>query len=304
MRILVTGGAGFIGSHLVGALLEQGHEVSVFDLVDPVPARKHVKAIYERGDIRDVTLAAAVARLAPEVIFHLAADADDRKSVLDPYTSASHNVFGTVNLFEAALHAGVRKVIFASTGVVYGLQKELPVTESAVPQPLTPYAVSKLAGEKYGHYYAHERGLLFAGLRIANVYGPLQDGSKEVGAIAVFTNYLLQHKAPFMNGDGLTTRDYIHVTDVVSAFLCLLSDEAHGMYNAGTGIQTTTQEVYSLVSQALQSSVVPTPRPEVNDVLKHVALSPVRLTTEFSWKPQVVFAEGVRSTVDFYKHLL
>ena len=299
-KILVTGGSGFIGSHLIDALVAAGHGVASLD-VAPAPAWANEHAEYIEKDIRDADLAEVFARVQPEFVFHLAAHVDDRDSVLHPAENAEHNVLGSVNVFNAAQKAGTKKVIFTSTGVVYGVQSKLPIAEDALPAPLTPYAVGKLTGERYLNYFKAQHGLDFCALRLGNIYGPRQDGSKECGAIAIFTNKLMRGEAPFMNGDGTTTRDYVHVADVVRACLLAMQPEAQGVFNVGTGIQTATKDLYALITGELGVNTAPTPRPEVADQVRYIALDPAKASRNLGFAAEIDLAAGVRETIDWYK---
>jgi len=301
MKTLVTGGSGFIGSHLVDALVEAGHDVSVIDLVDPANDRKNAKAEYIKADIRDPKLPEIIAKISPEIVFHLAAYLDDRASVREPVECASHNVLGAVNVFESSFKAGAKKIIMASSSTVYGSPDVVPTPETATPKPMTPYGVSKLIGERYLAYYAHERGLETASVRFGNVYGPRQDGSKEYGAVTIFCNKLLRGEQAYVNNDGLTRKDYVHVSDVVSALMTLAKGKISGEYNCGTGVETSTIDLYNLIAKAIRTDLKPLPRPEVLDVPKRSVLAPVRLAEDFGWTAKMPLAEGIASTIAWYK---
>lgn len=300
--ILITGGSGFIGSHLVDALIARGDEVTVVDILPAHPVWGNARATYVQRDIRDEHLADVFIDAKPEYVIHLAAHIDDRASVREPVENAEHNILGTINVLDAARLSGVRRVVFASTGVVYGDQGVLPIVEDAVPRPLTPYAVSKLTGERYLRYFTLQLGLSACALRLANVYGPRQDGSKECGAIAIFTKKLLAGEAPFLNGDGKTTRDYVYIDDVVSAFLGVLESSEETVANIGTGIETSTEEVFLRVTEAVGADIKPLPRPEVRDLVARIALSSAKAEEIFGWKSKKSFSEGVRETVEWYKN--
>lgn len=299
-RAIVTGGSGFIGSHLVDALVADGVAVTVIDKVAPSPHIANAKAAYVQMDIKSDELRAAFAVAQPDVVFHLAAHIDDRESVREPVMNAEENVLGSLNVFDAAQRAGVKKVVFTSTGVVYGNADVLPITESTPARPRTPYAVSKLAGERYLNFYWSLYKIPYVALRLSNVYGPRQDGSKECGAIAIFTSRLLRGDAVFMNNDGMTTRDYVYVADVVDALLAAAETEDVGVVNVGTGVATTTGDVLAAVASALGVTPTVTPRPDVVDEVKHVALDVTRARTVLGWTPTTSFADGVRKTVDSY----
>lgn len=300
--ILITGGSGFIGSHLVDALIMRGNEVTVVDIIPAHPVWGNARATYVQRDIRDEHLADVFIDVKPEFVIHLAAHIDDRASVKEPVENAEHNILGTINVLDAARLSGVKRVVFASTGVVYGDQETLPIIEDAIPKPLTPYAVSKLTGERYLRYFTLQLGLSACALRLANVYGPRQDGSKECGAIAIFTKKLLAGEAPFLNGDGKTTRDYVYIDDVVSAFLSALESSEETVVNIGTGIETSTEEVFVRVAGAVGTDIKPLPRPEVTDLVARVALSSAKAEKVFGWKLKKSFSEGVRETVEWYKN--
>ncbi len=299
--ILITGGSGFIGSHLVDALVERGDEVTVVDIVPAHPVWGNEKATYVQRDIRDTHLADMFMDVRPEYVIHLAAHIDDRASVREPVENAEHNILGTINVLDAARISGAKRVLFASTGVVYGNQDILPITEDAVPKPLTPYAVSKLTGERYLRYFTLQLGLSTCTLRLANVYGPRQDGSKECGAIAIFTKKLLAKESPFINGTGKTTRDYVYVADVVDAFLRALASSNETVMNIGTGIETSTEEIFAHVAQAVGASQKPLYRPEVTDLVSRVSLSYAKAQDVLGWKPVKQLGEGIEETVKWYR---
>lgn len=299
--ILITGGSGFIGSHLVDALIARGDEVTVVDILPAHPVWGNVQATYVQRDIRDEHLADVFIDAKPEYVIHLAAHIDDRASVREPVENAEHNILGTINVLDAARLSGVKRVVFASTGVVYGDQNILPIAEDAVPKPLTPYAVSKLTGERYLRYFTLQLGLSACALRLANVYGPRQDGSKECGAIAIFTKKLLAGEAPFLNGNGKTTRDYVYIKDVVNAFLCALESSEETVINIGTGVETSTEEIFSRVTKAVGTDIKPLPRPEVTDLVARVALSSRKAEEVFGWKSKKSISEGIQETVEWYK---
>lgn len=301
---LVTGGAGFIGSHLVDALVERGLRVIVVDIATPLAENRNNKAEYVKLDIREKGLLGVFMEHLPDVVFHLAAHIDDRVSVIDPVLDAKQNILGSINVFECAKESKVKKILFASTSVVYGNATKPPFTEKTVPKPVTPYAISKLTGERYLNFYFHQHGIPFVALRIGNVYGPRQDGSKESGAVAIFTNKLLANEPPFMNDDGLTVRDYIFVDDVVAAFLAALDAPVVGVFNAATGVGFTTHQVYDLVSRAVGTQIVPLPRPQVRDAIKSVVLKSKKAKRELGWKPKMKLAKGIRLTVEWYKQRL
>lgn len=298
---LVTGGSGFIGSHLVDALIARGDSVVVVDIAPPHLEWGNGQATYIQRDIRDEHLADVFIEYKPEFVVHLAAHIDDRASVREPVENAEHNILGTINVLDASRVAGVKRVVFASTSVVYGNQEKLPIEETAIPRPLTPYAVGKITGERYMKYFSLQLGLSTCALRLGNVYGPRQDGSKECGAVAIFTRKLLAGEAPTLFGDGLTTRDYIHVDDVVSALLLTLKSTEEEAMNIGTGTETSTRDLFVLVAHAAQSTVSPTIQPEVHDLVRRNALSPARAREKLGWSPKVSLHEGIAQTIAWYK---
>jgi UDP-glucose 4-epimerase len=309
MRALVTGGAGFIGSTLVDRLLREGHEVVV---VDDLRRGRRENLAGAEGNNRfelvelDVTtpeLTGVVAEAAPEVVFHLAAQIDVRVSVTDPLLDVHLNVVGTVNVAEAARKAGVRKVLFASSGgSIYGTPEELPVSEAVPINPKSPYAAGKVAGEVYLNTYRQLYGMECTHLALANVYGPRQDPHGEAGVVAIFAGRLLTGRPTKVFGDGGNTRDYVFVEDVVAAFVAASGENGGGKrYNIGTGTQTSDRELHSLVAKAVGVADAPELAPARLGDLRASALDASAARRELGWRPEVGIAEGVRRTVDYFR---
>ncbi|MGH3876869.1 MAG: NAD-dependent epimerase/dehydratase family protein [Actinophytocola sp.] len=311
MRALVTGGAGFIGSTLVDRLLADGHEVAVVDdlsrnsLANLASARETGRLTVHELDINDPALAEVVAGAGPEVVFHLAAQIDVRHSVTDPRGDAAKNVLGTIAVAEAARRAGVRKVVFASSGgSIYGSPEDLPVAETAAINPKSPYGAGKVAGEVYLNSYRELYGLECTHLALANVYGPRQDPHGEAGVVAIFANALLTGHPTKLFGDGGNTRDYVYVGDVVAAFVAAAGPSGDGRrYNIGTGVQTSDRQLHTLVAGAANAPDEPeTAAARLGD-LRASALDATAATTELGWHPEVDIAEGVRRTVEYFRKL-
>lgn len=306
MRTLVTGGAGFIGSTLVDRLLADGHEVHVVDDLRR-GRRENLAAAQATGrmtlheiDIATGDLLDVVTAAAPEVVFHLAAQIDVRASVTRPLDDARENVLGTINVAEAAREAGVRKVVFASSGgSIYGSPEHLPVSETAPLDPKSPYAASKISGEVYLGMYRRLHGLDFTTLAMANVYGPRQDPGGEAGVVAIFGSALLFGRATTLFGDGGNTRDYVYVDDAVSSFVAAAGERGGGMrFNIGTGLQTSDRELHTLVAAAAGADDAPQYAPARLGDLRKSALDSSAAHRVLGWRPRVELAEGVRRTID------
>jgi UDP-glucose 4-epimerase len=255
--ICVTGGAGFIGSHVAEALLRDGHQVLILD--DLSSGRKENVpdgAELVVTDIRSDEAAALITDRRIEILVHHAAQMDVRRSVADPRFDADVNIGGLLNLLEASRKASVRQVIFASTGgAMYGEQDSFPADEEHPARPLSPYGVSKLASERYLYFYSQEYGLDAACLRYANVYGPRQNPHGEAGVVAIFLHRLLDGEQPIINGDGRQTRDYVYVGDVVRSNLAVLGLPGFRAYNVGTGDETDVNALYELIRGAVGSEI-------------------------------------------------
>jgi UDP-glucose 4-epimerase len=308
MRALVTGGAGFIGSNLTDALLARGDEVLIVDDLS-TGRRENIKQALANGatlveaDIRDRAAIEEIAgRERPEVIFHLAAQIDVRKSVADPAFDAAINVGGTANVLEAARAAEVRRVVFSSTGgAIYGEGdgQELPLREDAPLAPEAPYGQSKLAGEGYLSLYERLYGLSSVPLRLGNVYGPRQDPLGEAGVVAIFCGRLREGKQATVFGDGKQTRDYIYVGDVVSAMLAAAEAETSGPINVGTGIETDVLELVSALGELGGSgNFEPEFAPPRTGEVQRISIDPARAGRELGWAPQMGLSEGLRVTLD------
>jgi UDP-glucose 4-epimerase len=308
MRALVTGGAGFIGSNLVDALLARGDEVTVVD--DLSTGRREnlggalaAGATLAEADIRDLSAIEGVAVEArPEVVFHLAAQIDVRKSVADPAFDASINVGGTANVLEAARAAGAGRVVFTSTGgAIYGEGdgQALPLSEDAPLAPEAPYGQSKFAAEGYLALYERLHGLSSVSLRLGNVYGPRQDPLGEAGVIAIFCGRLRAGGRPTVFGDGTQTRDYIYVGDVVSAALAAAGSGATGAINIGTGIETDVLELARLLGElGGAESFEPELAPARAGEVQRISIDPSRAERELGWRAQMSLGEGLRVTLD------
>ena len=302
MHVLVTGGAGFIGSHSARALLAAGHRVTVVDDLShgkrtavPGGAALHVV------DIRSADLAALFARERPEAVLHLAAQMDVRKSVADPLFDASVNVLGTVNVLEAARRAGVKRVVFASSGgAVYGEQDSFPAREDHPRRPASPYGVSKLCGEEYLAYAARAFGLSTLALRYANVYGPGQDPHGEAGVVAIFLEKMLGGAVPVINGDGLQTRDYVHVADVARINLLALQSPVSGALNVGTGRETTVIDLSAaLAKHARFARQIPHGPAKAGEQRRSV-VDPAAAAAALGWKPEVGLERGLQETAAWF----
>jgi UDP-glucose 4-epimerase len=308
MRALVTGGAGFIGSNLVDALLARGDEVTVIDDLS-TGRRENLKGALAAGaelvelDIREAApLAETTAQTRAEVIFHLAAQIDVRKSIADPAFDASINVGGTANVLEAARVVEARRVVFSSTGgAIYGEGEgqQLPLAEDAPLAPEAPYGQSKFAGEGYLSLYERLYGLSTIPLRLGNVYGPRQDPLGEAGVIAIFSGKLREGKRPTVFGDGKQTRDYIYVGDVVAAMLAAAESETTEPVNIGTGIETDVLElVEQLGALGGRESFEPELAPPRPGEVQRISIDPARAERELGWKPQTSLEDGLRLTLD------
>jgi UDP-glucose 4-epimerase len=305
VRALVTGGAGFIGSTLVDRLLGDGHDVHVVDDLSR-GKRASVEAdrySFSQVDITSPELVDVVAGFAPEVVYHLAAQIDVRVSVAEPLVDATKNVLGTVNLAEAARRAGVRKVLFASSGgSIYGTPDVLPVSEAVPINPKSPYAASKVSGEVYLNTYRQLYGMECTHLALANVYGPRQDPHGEAGVVAIFANALLAGRPTKVFGDGGNTRDYVFVEDVVAAFVAASGEAGGGRrYNIGTGHQVSDRELHTLVAKAVGAPDEPELAPARLGDLRASALDPSAARDDLGWTPQVDITEGVTRTVEFFR---
>lgn len=312
MRALVTGGAGFIGSTLVDRLLAEGHEVTVVDdlsrgRVENLATAREAGPRFEfvEMSVTDPAVEEVLLRSRPEVVFHLAAQIDVRLSVEDPVHDARVNVVGTVRLAEAARRAGVRRIVFTSSGgSIYGPVTELPVSEARPVDPLSPYAAGKIAGEIYLEMYSRLYGLEWAGVAPANVYGPRQDPHGEAGVVAIFSQRLLAGAPTRVFGDGGNTRDYVYVDDVVEAFVRAATvPEAAGLrFNVGTGVETSDRQLHSLVAEAAGAPDDPEYAPaRLGDVARS-ALESGRATEVLGWSPRVGIADGVARTVEYFRH--
>ncbi|MEV0665270.1 NAD-dependent epimerase/dehydratase family protein [Actinomadura luteofluorescens] len=297
MLTLVTGAAGFIGSHLVDRLLADGHEVvAVDDMSSGANARPGVE-LWEM-DVADPALAERAAARRPEVVFHLAAQVSVRVSVGDPLGDARTNVVGTANVLEAARAGGARKVVFTSSCAVYGVPDALPVPPDAELRPASPYAASKVAGEVYAGMYRQLHGIDFTTLTLANVYGPRQTPEGEAGVVSIFTDALLAGRPTRVFGDGTQTRDYVYVGDVVDAFARAAGEAGGGLrLNVGTGLQTTDRELHALVAEAAGAPDDPEFAPSRLGDLPAMAVDPRRTGEALGWKPAVSLPEGLAETV-------
>ena len=304
MRALVTGGAGFIGSNLVDALLERGDEVTVLDDVSTGRRENLEEALAAGATLRelDVRDAAAVADLCeqvrPEAVFHLAAQIDVRKSAADPAFDARVNVEGTINVLEGARQAGARRVVNTSTGgAIYGEGRVIPAPEDHPVAPEAPYGQSKFAAEGYCELFRRLHGLSTVSLRYGNVYGPRQDPLGEAGVIAIFCGKALEGSRPTIFGDGLQTRDYIYVGDVVEANLLAADSEAVGAINIGRGVQTTVVELAEALAPHAKDGFQPEHAPERPGEVRHIALDATRAREELGWEAKVSLEEGLERTL-------
>jgi UDP-glucose 4-epimerase len=302
VRALVTGGAGFIGSHITDALLDAGHSVTVIDdLSRGRRAQVNPAARFVELDITSDALAAAVAEAKPEVVFHHAAQIDVRESVRDPLHDADVNVVGTVNVLRAAVDAGTRRVVFASSGgAIYGDTEVIPTPEDTRCLPESPYGTAKLCGEAYGGTFSRQAGLEFVALRYANVYGPRQDPHGEAGVVAIFALRLLGGDPPVINGDGTQTRDYVHVHDLVRANLAAV-DGPPGIYNIGTGVETDVNTLYRMLAVECGISGDAVHGPAKPGEQRRSCLDPTFTREQLGWSASIGFAEGMHTTVDFFR---
>jgi UDP-glucose 4-epimerase len=303
MKIVVTGGAGFIGSNIADAYIDRGHEVHIIDNFS-TGQMVHVngKAILHQLDITDAAAVSLIERLRPDLLSHHAAQMDVRHSVADPAYDARVNILGFINMLEACKRAGVKKVLFASSGgAVYGEQDMFPAPEDHPTRPASPYGVSKRAGELYLSYYREAFGLPYIALRYANVYGPRQSAKGEAGVVAIFVTALLVGKAPVINGDGRQTRDYVYVGDVVAANLAALECPYVGPVNIGTGVETDVVEIFDQLRSAAGQTVEAVHGPAKVGEQRRSSLDTRLASQVLGWKPEVALADGLRRTAAYYR---
>ena len=303
MRIVVTGGAGFIGSNIVDAYLERGHEVHILDdLSTGRESNVNKQAALHQVDIADAEAARLIERIKPDALSHHAAQMDVRHSVSDPAFDARVNILGFINLLQACKNSGVKKVIFASSGgAVYGEQDVFPAAEDHPTRPASPYGVSKRSGELYLSYYQQAFGLPYIALRYANVYGPRQSAKGEAGVVAIFLSLLLAGKTPLINGDGGQTRDYVYVGDVVAANVAALESSYIGPINIGTGVETDVVNIFQHLRRAVGSQADAQHGPAKTGEQRRSCLDTRRAAEVLGWRPQMTLADGLQRTAAYYR---
>jgi UDP-glucose 4-epimerase len=301
MKVLVTGGAGFIGSNVVDLLISNGHDVCVLD--DLSSGKKdyinNSATFYEMDILDDV--GKIIKDEGIECVIHHAAQIQVRKSIENPVFDANVNILGSLNLLESA--RDVKKFIFASTGgAIYGEPEYLPADESHPENPLAPYGISKLAFEKYLYMYGEIYGLDYVALRYGNVYGPRQDPYGEAGVVAIFANSMLKGESPTINGDGNQTRDFVYVEDVArSNRLAMEKSVGERVINIGTGKETSVNEIFDTIQKSLGTDINPVHGPTIKGEVQKISLDVKRAEDELGWQPEVSLEAGIGKFLDFLK---
>jgi UDP-glucose 4-epimerase len=303
MVVLVTGGAGFIGSHVADALLNDGHEVHILDnLSTGRRANVPEQAVLHVHDIRSKEAANLIEAGEFDVLVHHAAQMDVRASVRDPRYDADVNIGGFLNLLEGGRKSGLGKVIFASTGgAIYGEPEYVPQDEDHPQRPLSPYGITKLSAEKYLHFYKYQHNLDFVALRYANVYGPRQNPHGDAGVVAIFTREMLENGDPVVNGSGEQTRDYVFVQDVVRANLGALNYSGSGIFNVGTGRETSVNQLFDTIRDLTDAEIERSHGPAKPGEQQRSVLGYDRIQQEFGWEPAVELHEGLARTVHWFR---
>lgn len=305
MKILITGGAGFIASHIADTYIKHGHRVVIIDNLSS--GRKEFinpRAKFYKVDIRDEkNVKKIISSEKPDIINHHAAQISVRESVKDPVNDAEINILGLLNLLESARINSVRKIIFASSGgVVYGEAEKIPTKENYTPLvPLSPYGVTKLSSEYYLHYYYKTYGMSYVALRYSNVYGPRQNPHGEAGVVAIFTLKLLTNEQPIINGDGKQTRDYIYVGDIAEINRITLETEKTGLFNVGTGIETNVIDIFRRISGILKSQIKPKFGSLKEGEQKRSCLDTSNTQKKLNWKSKVNLDDGLKETIRYFQ---
>lgn len=303
MKVLVTGGAGFIGSHLVDRLIQEGYQVVVVDNLSSGKKKNiNKEASFYKMDILSKRIERVFQKEKPEIISHHAAQMDVRRSVADPAFDAQTNILGLLNLLDSAVRHGARRIVFASSGgAIYGEQDLFPAPEGHPTHPLSPYGVSKLSSEHYLYYYQKASGLEYTTLRYSNVYGPRQDPHGEAGVVAIFTQKMLKGEQAVINGNGMQTRDYIFVDDVVDANMAVINMEVKGAFNVGTGKETSVNQLYRHLLDVTAATMKEIHGPEKKGEQFRSVLDWQKINKAVDWEPRVSLQEGLTRTVEFFK---
>ncbi len=303
MKVLVTGGAGFIGSNIVDRLISKGYEVVIIDDMSTGELKNiNPKATFYQIDIQSDAIEDIFREEMPDYLNHHAAQIDVRKSVANPLFDAKINILGTINLLQNCVKYGVKKVIFASSGgAIYGEQRIFPAPETHIAEPMSPYGITKLIGEKYLYYYYIVHKLKYLALRYGNVYGPRQNPCGEAGVIAVFTNNMLENKQSIINGDGKQTRDYVYVDDIVDANYLAMEKDVVGAFNIGTGKETDVNQIFHLLRRTVNVEVEEIHgQPKEGEQLRSL-LECSKAKWYLDWSPKTSLEEGIQMTVAYYR---
>lgn len=308
MRIIVTGGAGFIGSHIVDAYLAAGHEVLVLDSLWEHGGGRRVnvpeRANFVHMDIRDQGVMRIFSEFKPQIVSHHAAQHSVAISSRDPKYDADVNVIGMLNVLDACVKTGVKKVIFASSGATYGTPERLPMNEATPQRPQSPYGISKMVTEHYLRFYKNEKGLDFTALRYGNVYGPRQDPNGEAGVIAIFIGRFLKHEGVRIDWDGEQTRDYIYVKDIAQLNVLALNKGSGGCYAIGTNMRTSVNDIYRLLVEISGFEAPITHGPKRPGDARDAQFDAYLAKKDLDWKAQTTIRVGMRETYEYFKSLV
>lgn len=303
VKCIVTGGAGFIGSHLVDKLLEQGYKVAIIDNLST--GRKeniNPKADFYNINIQDSKISNIFNKIKPDIVFHYAAQIDVRKSVDDPIESAKTNILGSLNILENCRNFKVKKIIFASSGgAIYGEVKIIPTPENYPAQPVSPYGIEKLIFEHYLGFYKKEYGLDYLILRFANVYGPRQNSRGEAGVIAIFCDKMINGGESLINGDGKQTRDFVFIEDIIRVNILGVQKNKNGIFNIGTGVETDINDIFRKLKGLFNLEIKEIHAPEKQGEQKRSCLDFKKAKVELGWQPKYNLNKGLKKTQEWFK---
>lgn len=302
MKIIITGGAGFIGSHLTNRLIKDGHRVVVIDnLAAGQKKNLDPQATFYCLNVNSPKINNLFKREKPEVVFHLAAQINLRRSIENPIYDAKNNILGSLNILEAARKNGVKKIIFPSTAGIYNQNPKIPTLENYPILAISPYTLAKLTIEKYLEVYRLNFGLNYTILRFSNVYGPRQNPHVEAGVISIFIEKLLKSQPPTIYGQGEQTRDYLYVDDAVEAFVLAMKNKKSGLYNAGTAREISVKRLFDKISSTTKIKIKPLYQKSIKGEVMRSALDYKKIKKDLNWHPKISLEKGLEKTINWFK---